>query len=1132
MHRATAKDILRTIRRSLSRYCSILLIIAIGVAFFAGLSASGSDMRLTADKYYRESNTQDIQILSTLGFSDQDLEAIRQIDGVQQAQGSYFIDCMAVSADNFLTRVLSLPESTDENSDAYLNRLRLLEGRLPWYEDECVIDENIRTKFGFTVGSTLTLRSAVKGEDLSDSLHNTEFTVVGVVNSPLYTDMSRRGTTTVGDGSLDAYIYVSPENFTSDFYTQMAITYAPARAFACYDEGYLPSLAPLKAELETVAQQRAVPRLNEMRTYLEANITDGQSQIDEGRTQLQDAKDQLANAKAELEAARVDLEAGRSEYEQGKDTFQQEITSARDELSSGQESLAQGWAQYQSYLSQYQAGRAEFDANEAAIEEAEQQVSLLNASYALLHPQLSMMEQMDTSTPAGQAALQYAATSITPTMNQFTDANGNSLGFGDMMYDGAPYSTATPERVAAAHAALTAYRDDAVAQVDAGRNQLEAARPQLDATKAQLDAFKAQLDAAQAELDSGKTQLDESEAAGQQALNNAQAELENGQQQLSEGEAEYLRQEADARKQIADAEAELAQAQRKLSDAQHMLADLQPAEWYISDRTESCLGFAGFSNDSDRMDSLSTVFPVFFLAVASLVCLTTLARMVEEHRSEIGTFKALGYSNSAIRRKYMIYSLSATGLGCIVGLLAGFRIFPTVIINAYGMMYDLPNPQTPFHMPMAIACTVVSLACVAIVTYVVCRSVLKETPASIMRPKAPPAGKRIPLEYIRPLWRRMSFSHKVTARNIFRYKKRVLMTIFGIAGSSALVLTGFGLQDALSEMVENQFHNVFHYDLLAGYSSDLPADRDELAAFLDEHQMVVDWQSQSREILHTTAPGKSHEVNLVVTNDMEHLSDYISLQNRTSGDPIEVGNDGAVVTEKLASMLHLSPGSTLSLRDSNQHVYEVKISAVAENYTQHFLYLSESYYQQVFGKAPVYNSVILHASDPTDTQQLQEELLANTAVQMVTSSNDMLAQATYLTDNLSYVVAVLIISAGLLAFVVLYNLSNVNITERTREIATLKVLGFYDGEVSAYIYRESIILTLLGTAAGLGLGAVFLRFVVTTAEADTMMFARHIALTSFLFSALLTFLFSFLVNFAMHFRLKRINMVESMKSVD
>ncbi len=1132
MHRATAKDILRTIRRSLSRYCSILLIIAIGVAFFAGLSASGSDMRLTADKYYRESNTQDIQIISTLGFSQQDLEAVRQIDGVQQAQGSYFLDCMAVCSDNFLTRVLSLPENTDENNDAYLNRLRLLQGRLPWYEDECVIDENIMTKFGFNVGSTLTLRSAVKDEELSDSLHNTEFTVVGVVNSPLYTDMSRRGTTTVGDGSLDAYIYVPAENFTSDFYTQMAITYAPARAFACYDEGYLPSLDPLKAQLETVAQQRAVPRMNEMHTYLSDSIADGQEQIDEGRAQLQDAKDQLANAKAELEAARKDLEAGRSEYEQGKNTFQQEISSARGELSSGQESLDQGRAQYETYLAQYQAGRAEFDANESAVTEAEQQVSLLNASYALLHPQLSAMENMDTSTAAGHAALQYAATSITPTMNQFTDADGNSLGFGDMMYDGAPYSTATPDRVAAAHAALTTYRDNAVAQVAEGRAQLEAARPQLDATKAQLDAFKSELDAAQTKLDSGKAQLEQSENAGQQKLDNAQYELESGQKQLNDGEAEYLRQEADARKKIADGEAELAQAERKLATAQRTLADLQPAEWFINDRTESCLGFAGFSNDSDRMDSLSTVFPVFFLAVASLVCLTTLARMVEEHRTEIGTFKALGYSNSAIRRKYMVYSLSATGLGCIVGLLAGFRIFPTVIINAYCMMYDLPDPQTPFHMPMAIACTVVSLLCVAAVTFVVCRSVLKETPASIMRPKAPPAGKRIPLEYIQPLWRRMSFSHKVTARNIFRYKKRVLMTIFGIAGSSALVLTGFGLQDALSKMVENQFHNIFHYDLLAGYSSEQQSDRDALAAFLDEHEMVVDWQSQSREILHTNAPGKSHEVNLVVTKDTSQLADYINLQSRTSGAPIEVGSDGAVVTEKLASMLHLSPGSTLSLRDSDQHVYEVTISAVTENYTQHFLYLFESYYRQVFGKAPVYNSVILHAADPANTRQLQEELLSETAVQMVTSSSDMLSQATYLTDNLSYVVAVLIVSAGLLAFVVLYNLSNVNITERTREIAMLKVLGFYDGEVSAYIYRESVILTILGTAAGLGLGAIFLRFVVTTAEADTMMFARHIQLTSFLFSALLTFLFSFLVNFVMHFRLKRINMVESMKSVD
>ena len=1129
MHRATAKDLLRTIRGSLSRYLSILLIIAIGVAFFAGISSTGDDMRLTAEKYYDESHTQDMQILSPLGFSDADLDAVREIDGVDQVVGSYFADCMAVCKDNFLARVLSLPENTDPGNEGYINRLLILEGRLPQRENECVIDENIKNEYGFTVGSTLTLRSADPDEDLDDTLENTEFSVVGVVNSPLYIDMSRRGSTTVGDGGLDAYLYVPAENFTYDSYTQLALTYAPAREFSAYDKDYLPSLDPLREALDQIAGERAQLRYEEIRDELRDKIEDGQSEIDDGHTQVSDARFQLADARSELADARQKLADARQEYEDGKTALRDQTDAGRKKLDDGQAAIDAGRTQYRDGMAQYKSGMAQLEENEAAVTEAEATVALLDQNYATLNAVLSTM-QLGAPTMTVEQRQQLAGV-LRGQLNRLPRAEGSSQGLGDMMYD--ENGVATPEKIAAVQALLPSYRDRAVAMAQAGRTQVDAARTQLADTKQQLDAVKTQLDTSQTDIDAGRTALTEAEQAGQKQLDDALQKIENGEKDLAEGESEYLREEADAREEIADAEKDLADAELKLVDARRMLADLEVPEWFISDRTESCLGYSGFSNDSERIDSLATVFPVFFLAVASLVCLTTLARMVAENRTEIGTFKALGYSNHRIRSKYMIYSLTATGLGCVIGLVVGFRLFPSTIINAYCMMYDLPSPQTPFHWPMAVACTAVALACVALVTFFVCRSTLRETPASIMRPKAPPAGKRILLEYIRPLWRRLSFSHKVTARNLFRYGKRVLMTLFGIAGSSALVLTGFGLQDALGEMVEKQFGDVFHYDLLAGYSSEAESDRQELTDFLNENNLVADWQPQARQIVHTTGSGKHHEVNLTVIDDPDHIADYISLQGRTSREPVRVPqNGGAVVTEKLASMLNLEEGSTLTIRDSNQKLHDLVISGVTENYTEHFLYLTEDYYRDVFGEDPDYNSVILHTADGADVQQLRQALLSDTAVQMVTSSDEMLEQGTYLTNNLGYVVAVLILSAALLSFVVLYNLSNVNITERTREIATLKVLGFYDGEVSAYIYRESIVLTVLGAAIGLGLGSIFIHFVVNTAEADTMMFARHIDFTSFLFSALLTFLFSFLVNLLMHFRLKKINMVESMKSVD
>lgn len=1132
MHRATGRDTLRTIRRSLSRYLSIALIIAIGVAFFAGLTSTGNDMRLTADLYYTDTRTQDMQILSTLGFGEADLEAIRAIDGVDQVMGSYFVDCLTISPDNFPTHVISLPENPWHGNETYLNQLRILEGRAPKYDNECVIDQNIRDKFGFHVGSTLTLRAAREGDELSDTLENTEYTVVGVANSPLYIDMTKRGATTIADGSLDAWIYVPVGNFKTDFYTQLSITYTPGRDYACYDEGYLASLEPLREALERIAEERAEPRMEEMRLYLTEQIADGKQQLKDGRAELEDAKKQLADAQKAIDDARAELEQGRKDLEDGEATLRDEIAAGRNELASGREAYEKGLAQYEDYYAQYEAGRAELEKQEQQLAQAESQLPLLEMSYNTLHTRLQMMEELDTSTPTGWATLQYHATAITPDMNRFPDENGNSMGFGDMMYDGEPYSTATPERVAAAHAALTDYFTGTKQQLADGRAQIDAAEAQLNETQQQLRQFKKQLDDAKRELSSGQQQLSQAQAAGQQQLNDARDELEAGEKEFAEGESEFLREAADARAKIAEGEEDLARGERQLGDAQRMLADLEPAQWYIYDRTEAQPGFAEFSDDADRMDNISAVFPVFFLAVATLVCMTTLARMVEEHRTEIGTFKALGYSDGQIRRKYMIYSLSATAVGCAIGLAAGFQIFPTVIITAYCMMYDLPAPATPFHIGIAAGCAVVAMACVGLVTYFVCRSVLRETPATIMRPKAPTAGKRIPLEYIRPLWSRMSFSYKVTARNLFRYGKRVCMTLIGIAGCAALVLTGYGLQDAIDDIVRCQFENVFHYDLLAGFSVETEEQRQEIYDFLENHDLVADWMPQGRQILHAVGAEKDYEVNITVSQDYARLTDYIQLQNRETGEAIVPQQEGAVITEKLAILLDLQVGGTVTIRDSDHNTCEVTITGIAENYADHFLYLSEDYYRTLFGKAPEYNSVILHLTDVEQMQHFKEELLAETDVQMVSAVLDVLEQFTGITDNLGYVVALIIVSAGLLAFVVLYNLSNINITERTREIATLKVLGFYDGEVSAYIYRENIILTILGTAFGMGLGVVLTRFVVSTAEVDSIMFGRHIYAPSFVMAVVLTFAFSAFVNFIMHFRLKKIDMVESMKSVD
>lgn len=1088
MTEAFRKDTLRTMRKTLNRFCSILLIVALGVGFFAGVRATGDDMRNTASDYYTDYNAMDIKVLSTLGFSQNDVEAVEAVAGVKQVYAGKYVDCLTLCQDNFLTRVLSLPQ--DPESSQTMNRLRVLTGRLPQTANECVVDEKIQYKYHFELGQTISLGSADPLDDLENSLENTEYTIVGIVNSPMYLDMTRRGSTTVGDGSLDAYLYVPEENFTAEYYTELYVTAEGSGDLNCYTEEYDNLAAALKTALEPVGEARGELRMQEMADYLNEKIPEAQEKIADAEAQLADAEQQLTDAANELANARKQIEDGEKELEDGRAELEKQK------------------AQYEKYEQQYEEGKQQLEAAKLQMTAVDAAKAQLAAGKAQINAIMGRMENL----PEDSVLLPILADTLAPTLNELTDANGKKLNLGDKLYDAD--GNVTPATVAATRTAVNDYFSSMEKQITSAAGQYESGKAELEQSRKQLDTYKAELEKAEKKLSDGEKKL-------------ADARIK-----LADGEKEFEEKSADARQKIADGKEELNRGKLQLSDAEEMLEKLSPAEWYLYARKDLALGVGEFGDDAARIDNISTIFPVFFLAVAALVCLTTMARMVEEQRTEIGTLKALGYTDREIQKKYLIYSLSATVLGSGLGLAVGFKLFPTVIYDAYCIMYDLPPVEAPFHWGVAAICVVVALGCVTLVTCSVCRGVLSEMPANIMRPKAPPAGQRVLLEKAPYIWRRLSFSHKVTVRNLFRYKKRVLMTIVGIAGCAALVLTGYGLQDAISDIVTNQFQQVFRYDLLAGYSAEDKAEEQALFAQLESDSNIKEWMPQYRATITAVGEKHSYEVNLTVSEDYTRLTDFVSLQERVSRRVLTPEKEGAIITEKLGTMLGLKAGDTLTLRDSDNRTYALEIAGVSENYASHFVYISAEYYEEIFGKAPEYNAVIVDLADRDDWAATSEKLLAGGTVQMVSSDAELLAQYMNITDNLGYVVAVLIVSAGLLAFVVQYNLSNINITERTREIATLKVLGFYDSEVSAYIYRESVILTILGTGLGLLLGTALTRFVVSTAEVDSIMFGRNIYWPSFLMATLITFLFSFLVNWAMHYRLKKINMVESMKSVD
>lgn len=1088
MTEAFRKDTMRTMRKTMNRFCSILLIVALGVGFFAGVRATGDDMRDTASDYYIDYNAMDVKVLSTLGFSENDVAAVAAVDGVKQVYAGKYVDCLTLCHDNFLTRLFSLPQNPD--SPETMNRLRVLEGQLPQAADECVIDEKIQYKYHFELGQTLSLGSADPTDDLENELEHTEYTIVGIVNSPMYLDMTRRGSTTVGDGSLDAYLYVLEENFTAKYYTELYVTAEGSGDLNCYTEEYDTLAAALKDALEPVGEARGELRMQEMADYLNEKIPEARDKIADAEEQLADAEQQLTDAANELADARKQIEDG-----------EKELTDGRAELEKQKK-------QYAEYEKKYEEGKQQLEAAKLQMVAVDAAKAQLTAGKAQINAIMGRMANLSE----GSVLLPILADSLAPTLNELTDQNGKKLNLGDKLYDAD--GNVTPATVKATQTAVNDYFSTMEKQITSAASQYESGKKELEESRKQLDTYKSELEKAEKRLDSGERELAEARV------------------KLADGEKEFEEKSADARQKIADGKAELNRGKQQLADAEKMLEKLSPAEWYLYTRKELALGVGEFGDDAARIDNISTIFPVFFLAVAALVCLTTMARMVEEQRTEIGTLKALGYTDREIQKKYLIYSLSATVLGSGLGLAVGFKLFPTVIYDAYCIMYDLPPVGAPFHWGVAAICVVVALGCVTLVTCNVCRGVLSEMPANIMRPKAPPAGQRVLLEKVPFIWRRLSFSHKVTVRNLFRYKKRVLMTIVGIAGCAALVLTGYGLKDAINDIVQNQFQKVFRYDLLAGYSAEDEAEEQALFDQLESDPDIKEWMPQYRAAITAVDERHSYEVNLTVSQDYTRLTDFISLQERVSRRVLTPEREGAIITEKLGTMLGLKAGDTLTLRDGDNRTYELAIAGVSENYASHFVYISAEYYEEVFGKAPEYNAVIVDLADRDDWAAASEKLLAGGTVQMISSDAELVEQYKNVTDNLGYVVAVLIVSAGLLAFVVQYNLSNINITERTREIATLKVLGFYDGEVSAYIYRESVILTILGTGLGLLLGTALTRFVVATAEVDSIMFGRSIYWPSFLMAALITFLFSFLVNWVMHYRLKKINMVESMKSVD
>ena len=1195
--KALRKDFYMEIRKSMGRFLSIFFIVAIGCAFFAGIRSSEPDMRYSGDAYFDRKNLMDLQVISTMGLTDEDVEAIEKLDGIEKAEAGYSVDALCTEGDNqIVMHVMSLLPS--------MNQVQVENGRLPEKSDECVVDADFLSKSTLKIGDRVTLSSGTD-KPVTDSLKEDTFTIVGSVSSPCYIGF-QRGSTTIGSGNISAFLCVPEESFCMEVYTEIYAQVKGAEKLTAFTDQYDQRIDSVMKEVEAIKEEREKARYDEIVTEASEKLADAEKEITDAEAELEQGK---AEAQEKLTAAREKLENAQKELEQAK----KELASSQAKIASSKEELEQAQKELNESSGKIAAGEKELNEKSIALATLKEQKDTLQGQLAALEQQKEELSGQKTTLEAQKRTLQEGQKNLLDTQAvlqqqisrlkaEKEDLNAEGIRLSEeketlqkeyeelkSQYE-ASGDTEILKQVEAKKAQLDEVNakiaensakieqnktlletvesqmdpleeklvqmkngleqtETALEKISAGLSEIEAGQEQMQTGLTQMESYissgEFQLQAAREQLESGKNQI----LSGQRQIEDAKKRIADGEEQiqagikqiqdgetgLADGWIEYQDGERQANAEIADGEAQIADAKVQLADAKKEIEQIEKPTWYIYDRSH-LPEYSGYGDNADRMKAIGEVFPLIFFLVAALISLTTMTRMVEEERTLIGTLKALGYSKKSIAAKYLGYAVLATLTGGIFGVMIGEKILPYIIITAYKIMYrHLPDVEIPYNLYYGVLACVAALLCTVAATIFSCMKELKEQAAELMRPPAPKQGKRVFLEYIPFLWKRLNFTWKSTVRNLMRYKKRFFMTIFGIGGCMGLMLVGFGLKDSISSIVPLQYEDIQLYDGNVILQSDVTMqEKQEVYEALEKNSQVVATAEDLLQKITIEHDGVSKEVYLNVPENVEKFSDFVVLQDRTTKEKYQLTDKGAVLTEKMAKELGVSAGDTVTIKEENEKERTVKISQICENYMSHYLYMTPAVYKAAYGKEPKYNSIYYRTEGRTTKEA---ELVGEAALKLdgalsVSYTTELRQQVDDMLQSLDIVIVVLIISAGMLAFVVLYNLNNINITERKRELATLKVLGFYDKEVTEYVYRENILLTLIGSVFGMLLGKILHRFIIVTVEIDSVMFGRNINTISFVYAFLLAVVFSLFLNGVMYFKLKKINMVESLKSVE
>lgn len=1013
MKSALLKDSIKEIKNTYKRFLSILVMAFLGVGFFAGMRAASPDMVDTIDQYYKESQIYDIKILSTLGLTNDDIDALSEIDEIENTVGTYETEGK-IEIDNkeIITKIMSVEK---------LNKPILLQGNLPKTQNECVVEDSFLTANHKSIGDTIEVEVEKTKNDEGEEveyLNKNILKIVGTVKSPLYISRDR-GTSSLGSGKIDYYIYVHKENIkANEIYTNIYIKLKNSENYTTSSEKYEEYIAEVKEKIEAIKEEREKARHDKLVDIATRKVKEAEEKLNENKQnaqqQIEEAKQEIENGKNKIEKAEVKLNSSKKEA----DT---KFKSSYNQIQMAKESIFQNETQ----LNQKE-------------QEAGQQITELEIKKQELQTQFDTIENNLT-----QLETQY---------NQIKDNPNISEEQKQMLENKIQMLKQSKQTIKAG-----------IEQINNG----------ITTGKQEIENAKTQLQNAKNELTKKEKQYEATKTATYSSLENAKIEIEKSKTELEKGEKELEEKQEEFKDKIADAES-------KLIDSREKIANIENPTWYVLDRYSNT-GYNSFIQDTESIENISKVFPIVFFMVALLISLTSMTRMVEEQRTQIGTLKALGYNKLQIASKYVIYAGLACVIGGVLGMSVGFVLLPQIIWTMYQMMYQMTdNIHISFNIIIGGMGLLLICVCIIGATIYAVLKELVQTPSTLMRPKAPKMGKRVLLEKIPFIWKRLSFSQKVTVRNIFRYKKRFLMTIIGILGCTALIVVGFGVRDSIRCIMPNQFEKVFNYDMQIGLKNGLEDEQ--------KQKYIISLQEKTElekvvETYMTSNIAKNQEneedVQIIVPKEQKDLNEVINLTDVKTGEKIQLEENAICLTDKAAELLNVKQGDTITLKDSKDKERQVKISNIVENYVYHYVYMSRITYENLYGENYNTNMLFTKNNNLSEEQEtnLATEIMNQSEVASISRNSSIMNLLDDTMKSLNYVVIILIVSAGLLAFVVLYNLSNVNISERIRELATIKVLGFYDKEVYSYVTRETVILTAIGIVLGL-IGGYFLNYFI------------------------------------------------------